>query len=693
MSMHRISLTTTANFLQLPTLPDIEEMIKNNILTVYCAEDRDPELNLIFSYRGREIAHRLSMDELQQYHSCTQGEGKIIIFLEASQPDAFYRIAQNILIRRGDAKKDLKAINSKIAEHQKTFKLLISNASSSSSSSTSTLTSSEITDPTLALEIKKHKNELERLYKSRSTTDAKQLCFKIVVNSLYGVFGASSFPYAHIPIAALITLLGRAKLCLCARLIINFYYREILTNPNYEYLCEMVIPDNCADEDNSNNNSADGGGGGGGSGSGCDDGDGSGGGGGRSSSRAVKTTYNRNNKPVTLEYLDKAYKYLLEVAPFHLSAGKPANLSFFDHANRIDHDDIFTDTDIIIYTDTDGILFSNFLDIECDGILKNVNKFMMDHFKTDCLRLENDKNYYLIGILGKKTYTMVNRAPQYNLLHPNGYYLDTSSTIDDIQYYFQKLKCVHNGFERNAPLHIKRIYNYIVSLVFISNEFELPINVVQVYFDIFSYLKYLNQYELAFKLALNEHQLKTSNLARYIERNTTTYQGRIDTMFILDQKDIFRDCYKSLIEWETDQNEINYVKSIKNHAKTIWRILTMANQPKKIQHFLNSNENAQNIIKHIQSYVSALYGLWGKQDMSYSHPLQNTLKTVFDIDNFVYEQSRACSDNIASDNYCAKKRRHMRVDFSFNLIDNLLPNFVVVEILKKLQVRVDSGDK
>lgn len=634
MSMHRISQVNCRSLLRIPEWSFLCSLVQNGLLTLYCAEDVNPEKSLVFSYRGREIAHKLSIADLEKYNNETQGEGKVIIYVEESQPDAFYRIAQSLLARRGEAKKELKETKNKIKNlHQAVSRLGQDIESDASMSGTDLIIAEKQTS------IGNLKKEIEHLNKLKNVQDATQLCLKIVVNSLYGVLGANNFAFSHVPMAALITLLGRAKLALCCRLAVYYYYREILTNIDYRHLCYMRH---------------------------------------NFEGIAELTVNNMMGKPVTLEYLEKNFKYLLEIAPFNNKA--EVIMSFFDCDSL--SDDIFQDTDIIVYTDTDGILFTNFLNINCDLVLDNINKFIVEVFPTDCLILEADKKYDIIGILGKKAYYMANAS--YTLINDNDL-LFAIPSIDQIQLFFQKIKCKHNGYERNAPLHIKRIYNYIVSLTFICNEFDVELRFLEIFFDIFSYMKLLNQYKLSVQIPLNEHSDKTTNLAQYIERNTTTYKGSVETMFVLDHTNISADVFKTLIEWETDQPPIHYVKTMKTHFKTFWRILNMCKYDNRTTLFLQ--RNMELFLKKIQHYAAVIYCMWGAFNEEF--PEIQSFKTFFQPQQYPNEKTMQCFDNVTVDEICTKKRNNESVSFSYDIHAFELPVFVCEKVQRQIALRYE----
>lgn len=643
MSMHRISQVTSSCLLGVPQIGFLDGLVRNGIVTLYCAEDINPEKSLTLSYRGREIAHRLSMDDLETYNHLTNGEGKVILYVENSQPDALYRIAQSLLARRGSAKKQLKTTKEKIKSLDETIKAL-------QTAQTATPTTVE-NQTSFATQISNIKKEIDHLHKLKNVQDATQLCLKIVVNSLYGVYGANNFAYSHVPIAALITLLGRAKLSLCSRLAVYYYYMEILTNPVYDNKCVYI-------ED--------------------------------FEQKQIKAVRNLAGRYVTLSVLDEHFKYLCEIAPFANTNEKILS-NFSESPEEPPECEPFLDSDIIIYTDTDGILFTNFLDIDCDIVLDNINKFIVEKFPTNCLILEADKKYDVIGILGKKAYFMANASREVSLVKT----INCASipTEAQIQEYFQKIKCKHNGYERNAPLHIKRIYNYIVALVFICNKFEVSVNLLQVFFDIFSYMKLQNQYSLSVQIPLNEHAEKTSNLAQYIERNTTTYKGSVETMFILDTKNIALDCYRTLIEWETNQVPIHYVKTMKTHFKSFWRILNMCKFNLRTTKFLTSNSEL--LIKKMQHYANLMYCMWGKfpgESAGMKH-----FQTYFEPENMIYEKSLPCRDNTTSDDICTKRRSHEVSSFSYDIDSFELPSFLCKKIqdsitAKQCVERMDFDD-
>lgn len=629
MSLHRIAMVTVQNLLNLPRQKDLADFVNAAVLTLYCAEDLMPEKSLALSYRGREIAHRLTMQDLYVYRAQTDGQGKVIIYCEETYPDAFYKIAQSLLKRRAEAKANLKRTKDALSCKQKERVNLENNEPASSALAT----------------IDK---EIESLHKTKNVHDASQLCLKIVVNSLYGVCGANTFVYSHVPMAALITLLGRAKLSLCSRLAVYFYYKEILTNDKYANLCV--------------------------------------------SENGIIAVKNLSGNLVTLDYLEEAYQYLCDIAPFSLQ--RKTTKSFFSNDDCVvpDTDDVFPDSDIIIYTDTDGILFTNFRNIDCHPVLAKINNFIVQYFPSDCLVLEADKNYDVIGILGKKAYFMANANKSIGgiqLLTPQHEPHSSKYLYSTIQDYFKNIKCKHNGYERNAPAYIKRIYNYVVSLAFVSNKFNVQINHLEVIFAIFNYMKYLNQYELSVNVPLNEHRDR-STLATYIERNTTSFKGSVQTMFILSSKvysrskhtDIEIDIYNTLTEWEVNQNPIHYVKTMKTHVKTLWRIIDMCKTTPVIRSFIKSNHD--NIIQKMQSFANAFYSMWGNWLPNDRAESIDNLYKLFRPDTFKYEKTLQCRNNITVDNITTKNRQNETVQVSYDIANFELPNFICQQIARKI---------
>lgn len=367
MSMNGLSVMSVDNLLKFNELMDLDEYIKNGLLTIHCAEDPPSLEHFNLSYRGREIAHLVeSVIQLKQLPR----ESKVFVFNECNHSDAIHKMTIDLLKERAVYKNKMKAIKK---EPKSTVNLMLYN-----------------------------------LY------DCKQLAFKIMANSQYGVMGTNSFVYGHISSSAYVTLLGRKYLSIMSRAITYYSYKWLLENSNEG---EII--------------------------------------------------HNLKNKKITHLELDVHYEYLKRAAAYRLLPdGKFVSAPTNDCRLNDAQYNSFLDSDIITFTDTDGIQFVKKCPVE--KLHQFVNVFLKERCHTTRLNLENEYSSLYTGILGRKHY--------YALLENNkikhvGYEKNAPVIIKVIYCAAAKLSILSRTL--NSPINLFRFFVDAYRFLESANHYDL----------------------------------------------------------------------------------------------------------------------------------------------------------------------------------------------------------------------------
>lgn len=147
----------------------LRECMEHGLVSLYRMEDpKEVEAILVPGYRGREIGEEIHPEKLSSLKS---SEPFLMKYTKVNSV-FFKTLIESLIIQRKEAKKNMAATK----------------------------------DPIL-----------------RGIFDSRQLGIKIILNSMYGVLGAPSFIFSHLPISASITLFGRKFLTVCSRVIVCYY--------------------------------------------------------------------------------------------------------------------------------------------------------------------------------------------------------------------------------------------------------------------------------------------------------------------------------------------------------------------------------------------------------------------------------------------------------------------------------------
>ncbi|MGI4814512.1 MAG: DNA polymerase domain-containing protein [Janthinobacterium lividum] len=588
MSYNRLSVITVGEFKKIPNYVTwFEKFIHTGIITLISTKNPTNEYgeetydHISLAYRGPEIGEVIVSSLILE---SMLDETVMFIYLQKAKSDSTAEIVNEILNERFRFKSLLK-------ENKKALALIEKQSFEE-----------KLDDATM----KSKKADISRLIQK---CDANQLALKIIANSVYGVEGTNQFCFSHIPISALIALLGRKYLSLIARLIQYFTYDELLIEMESKPKNEQT------------------------------------------------PVCNQCGSVITRAWLEDQKEYLDMVFPCKFTN----NLHYYP---LIEESSIKMDSDIIIYVDTDGIQYRALVDPA--KITERVNEYIKIHLESDTIVMEDEGKSAMATILMCKTYNLSNSIPR---------------SVDNL------IKTKHNGYEKNAITPIKNIYNYLVQLIYYSQKEDLIVYPIHLLLDIYSYLRSLNPCQMSIKIQLNKHKGTESALARYINANTISYQGHIETMMLLDANDPLKDKYMSKMQWielleagAYENLELNLQKYIRNHFKIFFRMINfMKITPRSRKFFDNNHQQLLSAIKHLSDiiykmYVSEFMGISLESPTKIGKNFKHTLQNVF---NELYNDEKVSLSNMPGDvceieNYINDeneilKERHLQLFVHYNI--------------------------
>lgn len=445
----------------------LQKYMQNKLIKIFLFDDPQIETRKLFSinYDGQQIGHYIhSLDEIMDLDKNTK-----LLILFNNPSNHFAKLIEDLLLARKECK--------------------------------------------IQLEIAKKKGDIinEALYKSL------QQVYKIIVNSLYGLMGASHSKLIAKAVCAAITTFGRKDLVIAARAIICFYYEEAMS-----YF-------NTIDISNLNGQSI--------------------------NVKAIKQCL------LNLRNESKCKTFLL-------SKGLGQN-----EYNRFSND-------IIIYVDTDGIKFTNHLNLpttNIQSVLKKTNNLFLEIYGSKYINMEMEKQHTAILVLKKKKYIYIDVAIEFANKDIELAYFKNVNGIDmDIL----AIECVgfeRNGNSRLKDIisyTVRLVYVLVKSntkveiMPYFFSIFDYLQNLDQNELIVYIRLNYQQNQNTAMAKYI------TNNTTDYSGEKLATMRTDFSSDHSIITNNLNTDHFMTHTDWKNNRCFLNYYKFLTSQIATLEQIFT-----------------------------------------------------------------------------------------------------------------------